>query len=313
MIEIREDLISKKRVVINDMRAFRPHDIKTTSFENKKKCVFCPGNEKLTPPELDRDGDDTNWNIRVFNNKFPILTLTKEKNLSKGLNNAWKGHGNNEVIVLTQKHEEHPVNFNSKKWFQVLKMYRKRIEVNKKMKGVNYVLLFHNQGGKAGASIKHTHSQLLSFPLTPRVIKTESESCKAKFCCRMIKDELKKNRLVKKNKDFIVFSNYASRFPYETHLYPLKHFNSFTDLTDDLLYSLSEIFHSLMKAYNKLFNEFDFNFVIHDAPKKNKDYHFHIEFYPKFNKFAGVELGTGIVVNTVSPETAAKKLRSALR
>ncbi len=314
MIQIREDLISKRKVIINETRRLRPPAIEEEGKKKKKKrvlCVFCPGNEHKTPLELSRTGTDKKWSIRVFQNKYPILSLQRYKQLKNGLNKSWKGHGNNEVIVLTPDNYETPFEFNTKKWFEVLKMYQERISQNFLPQEIKHVLLLHNQGPKSGATIGHSHSQLISFPFIPDVIRKEVKSCGEKLCCKMINQELKSNRLVFKNKDFIVFANFASRFPFETHLYPRKHVKSITELSDELIHSLAETIHSLMQVYSKEFKKLDYNFVIHNAPKSS-DYHFHIEFYPQINKFAGVEYGVGVNVNNVSPETAAKVLRGML-
>ncbi|MBN1923786.1 MAG: hypothetical protein JW791_03430 [Nanoarchaeota archaeon] len=312
MIEIREDLISKRKVIINETRSLRPHNIQEPDSKKRDRvCVFCPGNEQKTPPELSRTGTEKKWTIRVFPNKYPILTLQRYKQLKNNSFKSWKGHGNNEVIVLTPDNEENPFNFSLSKWFEIIKMYQERISHNFMPQEIKYVLLFHNQGPKSGASISHAHSQLASFPFIPDVIRKEAGSCSKKLCCEMISYELKQNRLVFKNKDFIVFCNYASRFPFETHIYPVKHVKSITLLSDELVHSLSEVLLRLMKVFKKVFGGLDYNFVIHDAPK-NKDYHFHIEFYPQILKFAGVEYGADVNVNNISPETAAKILRGVL-
>jgi len=128
----------------------------------------------------------------------------------------------------------------------------------------------------------------------------------------MIEKELKSNRLIFKNKDFIVFSNYAGRFPFEIHIYPFRHVKSLAVLTDDCIHSLAEALMIAMKAYKSVLKEIDYNMVLHTAPK-GKDYHFHIEIYPQINRFGSVEYGTDVNINTVSPETSAKMLRDALR
>jgi UDPglucose--hexose-1-phosphate uridylyltransferase len=146
----------------------------------------------------------------------------------------------------------------------------------------------------------------------PEKILVESDSFRKRLCCKMIKKELNSNRLIFKNKDFIMFTNFASRFPYEVHIYPIKHVMSFTVLKDDSLHSLAECIHILMKAYKKFFKRLNFNFVLHNAPK-NRDYHFHFEVYPRQNKQGAVETGLNIFVNSVSPEKAAKDLRGVLK
>ncbi len=284
---MRIDPISKREVIISEIRAKRPDEFNEKEHTKKDICVFCPGNEDKTPAELYRVGNKV-WRIRVFPNKFPITEC-------------------HEVIVLCRDHKD-PLTFSSKKWEEVFQTYKERFSANKCNN--KYILIFHNNGAKAGASISHPHSQLVGFDFIPDIIKKESESCKEKLCCEMIKKESRSKKKIYSNKEFIAFTNYASRFPYEVHIYPKKHIKSIDEVKDMGL--LAEVMEKVMKAYKRLFKSLDFNFVLHNAPKE-MDYHFHIEIYPRIKSDAGVEYGTDVGVNIVKPETAANYLKEAIQ
>jgi len=307
MIEIRKDPISNNTVIINEERQFYKVKKKKDSFK-EDNCIFCKGKENETTETLFELKEKHGWTIRVFQNKFPVLKLQKFKGITSDFYESWKGHGNSEVIVLTEKHNECPYDFSISKWFDILKVFKSRLEFNENFEEIKYCLLFINFGKNSGASIPHAHAQLISFPIIPDNILTECNSFSENKCCELIKKELKSNRLVFKNKDFIIFTNYASRFPFETHIYSRKHIGSIKELSSETLYSLSESINQLMTAYKKTFNQIDFNMVFHNAPI-GKNYHFHIEIYPQLNKFASVEYGTGIIVNTYKPESCARILR----
>jgi UDPglucose--hexose-1-phosphate uridylyltransferase len=52
-----------------------------------------------------------------------------------------------------------------------------------------------------------------------------------------------------------------------------------------------------------------YNFYIHYAPK-GKKLHMHIEITPRKATWAGFEMGSGIIVNAISPEEAAEYYRT---
>ncbi len=313
MIEIREDPITKDKVIINETRNFRPkkYEKEKVKGKEKKECFFCRSNEKLTPPTIYRDKKE--WTIRSFENKFPILNLQKFKQLKKGFYNSWKGHGFSEVFVTTQKHNEYVFDFSASKWADIIYALNDRVEELEKLEDIKYVLVFHNHGKEGGASIKHSHFQILAMPIIPPVIKKESEVIKDKKCgfCKLVNKELSENRIVFKNEDFVAFTNYASKFPYEVHIYSIEHIKNLQSLDEEQIFQLSECLNKVFNGYKKIFNNLSINSCFHISPK-NKNFHMHIEIYPRINKFAGVELGAEVYVNTKSPEKAAKELREVI-
>ena len=67
MNEIRKDYILDRYVIIATDRAKRPAQfIKKKQNTKKGTCFFCPGNENLTPPEIDRIEKNNKWLVRCF-------------------------------------------------------------------------------------------------------------------------------------------------------------------------------------------------------------------------------------------------------
>ena len=59
-----------------------------------------------------------------------------------------------------------------------------------------------------------------------------------------------------------------------------------------------------------------YNLVLHTAPlqeRVDETYHWHWEIHPRLREIAGLELGTGLPVNPVSPEEAAAELLDTAR
>jgi UDPglucose--hexose-1-phosphate uridylyltransferase len=54
-----------------------------------------------------------------------------------------------------------------------------------------------------------------------------------------------------------------------------------------------------------------YNLVLHTAPLQERvdaTFHWHWEVHPRLREIAGLELGTGLPVNPVSPEAAVEEL-----
>ena len=88
MAELRRDPITGRWIIIKVRKVKGPDDFEKESHASSgKTCPFCPGNEKMTPPEIDahREGqivkDGPGWFTRVVPNKFPALKI--EGNLDR--------------------------------------------------------------------------------------------------------------------------------------------------------------------------------------------------------------------------------------
>src|SRR5580698_2992885 len=81
MPELRQNYFTKEWVIIATERAKRPEEMvkhrPVQSVSSRlETCVFCPGNEAKTPPEIMRlpaNGNDP-WQVRVVPNKFAALS-----------------------------------------------------------------------------------------------------------------------------------------------------------------------------------------------------------------------------------------------
>ncbi|MFH2028426.1 MAG: hypothetical protein ABIJ08_04770 [Nanoarchaeota archaeon] len=121
-----------------------------------------------------------------------------------------------------------------------------------------------------------------------------------------MKQEAKSERMCLENKDMIAIAQYASRFIYEVWIFPKRHKKKLTELNEDETKSLAVILRKILVKLKKV--DFDYNFFLHEAPK-GSDLHFHIEVTPRIATWAGFELSTGMIINSVMPEDAAKFYR----
>lgn len=309
--EIRRDYLLDRWVIIAANRGKRPEDFKTKGekIEKTKVCVFCPGNEHMTPSEISRIGAGERWIIRSFPNLYAATHNTKAI-AKKGPSNSLPAYGRHEVIVESPDHEGLIQDLSLEHFVSLLDEYQARIDALNKLKGVKYTLVFKNFGRVAGASLYHTHTQVVGLPMVPPVIAEEAESGKDGKCklCKILAKELKSARKVFEDEYVGAFAPYASRFPFEVWIQPKRHVKSIGEMTVDEKTSFATALKYVIKTLSDKLGKTPYNFYLHTSPK-GKNLHFHLEFCPKISKIAGFELGTQMYINVMPPEKAGKFYR----
>ena len=306
MNEIRRDYLLDRYVIVAENRGKRPYDYVQKAPPAQVMegvCVFCPGNEHLTPPETGRVGGKR-WLARSFYNKFPAV--------ADEFPNACGSH---EVLVETPEHIPKMSHLSERQIAAGLELYSQRIRSLYGRKCADYALIFKNEGAAAGISLTHTHSQLLALPKIPRLPSEELSKFseykrKTGRCpyCDVVRKEGKSPRKVFENASFIAIAPYASRVPFELLILPKKHAKSVTELTPAELLLLAKILKKSLSRLDTMLNSPAFNYCLHVQPR-GKDFHFHIELLPRLSIWAGFELGAEMYINPMPPEKAAKAYR----
>lgn len=330
MSELRKDPILGRWVIISTERGKRPSDYNMVLEKPKVGfCPFCKGNEDKTPQEIlayRPDGSPRNmpgWTLRVVPNKFPALVIEGELGrVGVGMFDKMNGIGAHEVIIETPEHDLTLSTMPEKRVEDVFWAYRDRILDLKKDRRFHYILIFKNQGEAAGASLEHTHSQLIALPIVPKWVMEETTGSKAYYdykerCvfCDIIRQEMEYGvRVISENKDFIALCPFASRFPFETWVMPKIHDASFENAHKEEYEFLASIVQDVLQRLDKVLGYPPYNFLIHTSPiseQFNDYYHWHIEIMPKLTKVAGFEWGSGFYINPTAPEEAARFMRDA--
>jgi len=329
--ELRKDIITGRWVIISTDRAHRPTDFLRQSVEIRgvANCPFCPGGEGKTPPEVlayGRNGAPPNtsgWSVRVVPNRFPALgiegTLDRQ---GEGIFDKMNGIGAHEVIIETPNHQQTLAGMDEHSVEEVLWAYRDRILDLKRDRRFRYILIFKNHGEAAGATIEHTHSQLIALPIVPKRVREEVDNSKKYYgekerCifCDILRQERDSGvRVIAENEDCISFSPYAPRFPFETWVLPKRHGSAFEDATPAIYQSCAALLRDVLRRLDVALERPAYNYVIHTSPvgeETNEHYHWHIEMMPRLTKVAGFEWGTDFYLNPTPPEEAARFLREA--
>ena len=330
MPELRRDPIHGRWVIISTERGRRPSDFVT---EERRPiggfCPLCEGNEDKTPPEIiafRENGTPPNtpgWTLRVVPNKFPALRIEGELNREgEGIYDKMNGIGAHEVVIETPLHYETIATLPLKAVKDVLWAYRERMTDLRRDQRFRYVLVFKNHGVAAGASLEHSHSQIIALPIVPRRVAEEMEGAQNYFhykerCvfCDIIRQELQqKNRLIIENQAFLSIAPFASRFPFETWILPKTHYPVFEHMESPLYEQAAQILSETLHRLRQVLNDPPYNHIIHTSSfsdLENDQYHWHFEIMPKLTKLAGFEWGTGFYINPTPPEEAAQYLREA--
>ena len=331
MPELRKDPVLGRWIIISKERSKRPTDFLVQKSEvTGGFCPLCPGNESTTPPEVlafsdnkSRQKDTPGWQIRVVPNKYPALII--EGDLDKegeGLYDKMNGIGAHEVIVETPHHDQEFSQFPPEKMALVFQAYRNRIIDLSQDKRFQYVMVFKNHGRAAGASLEHSHSQLIALPILPRMLVSEIEGAKSYYrykerCifCDIVKQEMKQEiRVVCQNDDYLTITPFAPRTPFEMWVLPKNHSSSFREQDDRSLLSLAEVFSESLQRLDSCIPRVPYNFVLHTKPLRSESldyFHWHFEIVPKLTSIAGFEWGSGFYINPMPPEEAASYLRES--
>jgi UDPglucose--hexose-1-phosphate uridylyltransferase len=349
--EIRiNPIIPAESVLIATERGNRPVKKLSSSFLDRREfvadCQFCRGNEHLTPTEILHLPVGADWQIRIVRNLYPVFGDEHSlPDINLGIHHVIDGYGQHEVIIDHANHGIEVCEMELSHIASLFGVYRDRM---KRLYGANhshkYALVFKNFGPASGGSIAHTHSQIIAMPVIPFNVEMEITSSRKYFqeqgtCifCTLMDEALSYettvydrvagplNRrievsryIVEKGDSFVAIKPFASRFPWEIHILPLHHSHDYRTITDLECLDLAGVLRRVLLRLQKLLGDVQYNYFLHSAPaflqhhECESSFHWHLEICPRTTVPNGFELGSGLAINTISPEKAAEQIRSVL-
>ena len=213
----------------------------------------------MTPPQtlvLPEEGD---WKVRVVPNLYPALDRQ-------------------EVVVHSRRHIRSIAEAEDDELELVAEAWRRRAADEP-----GYVFPLLNEGREAGASLPHSHSQLVWLPEAPPARRRPRAET-----------VLEQNGLT-------VACPWASRVPYETVVAPTK--PEPAGLESELLAPALKLLAEIVRRLQRLEGQIPLNSWLEQAPDD-----WRLVLFPRLSILAGLELGAGIYINTVPPEEAAGRL-----
>ena len=340
MSEIRYDRLNDSYVIIAPERL---HRLSSEKREIERRveirvCPFCEGNEKFTPPEIfalrssDSFANEKGWKTRVIPNLYKAVQIEAPHQHHFGMFEHWDGFGAHEIIIDTNEHHTSMTQWSEQNVIDWLITLRLRVNDLRKDNRIASLSLFKNEGVEAGATQPHSHTQIIGLPI---VAKSKREQYKRMYehykhnknslIELLVEEEIKseQSRVIASNGDFTAFCPYASSHPFEIMISSKKALGEIGSLSDDSFKELAPLLLEVLKKLKKQLNCLNFNLILSTPPLHENNFseellssihessRFYIQIIPRIYKYGGFEEETGILINPVAPELAAKLLKES--
>lgn len=272
----------------------------------------------------------------AFDNDFPCLSPdappTKIQT-SNVLELTAAATGKCRVLCWSERHDATLASLSTKEMRDVARLWQSEYRQLSSEADIANVLIFENKGTEIGVSNLHPHGQIYATSFLTDTA-TRMRHAQSEFSRNNNGDSLLQNLLgsrhtqnellVDANPSFSVVVPFAARFAYETLIIPNRHVSSLTDMTDQEINDLADIYQQQVRRYDLLFQRTAPNItLIHNAPcdhesahaRLNQHWCFHLGFQPplrdpeKMKFLAGFESGSNNIVNPLQPEQAAQQMR----
>ena len=292
------------------------------------------------------------WQVRVVPNKFPAIphfdafteSLERSKcessvfrdsvnsaggSTTRQVQTATAEHlfqrntprGAHEVIIESPLHVDSITALSVDHVSLIFEAYRLRLNHWRAQRDLKYAVVFKNYGADAGASLYHSHSQLISLDFVPRDIEKVTQrlvqhhrdygSC---YVCQLVnEEEERQERILYSSEHFVALCPFASRFPYSFSIIPRAHKSRYEEITEEERDDLAMVTKKTLQALESAHPSAAYNFILQTSPfggGNEESHHWRLQVIPRLSKVAGFEWGSQCFINTVKPEQATNILRS---
>jgi UDPglucose--hexose-1-phosphate uridylyltransferase len=289
LTDLRVDPLSGRLVAVAPGRSGRPGadalELDPVTDEELDSCPFCEGREDRTPPEVlalpagEREPNAPGWSVRVVPNKYPAFE-------------------HQEVVVHSPDHVRSLVELDAPQLDLVAEAWRLR-GATARGQG-KYLFAGINEGRAAGASLLHSHSQLVWLDAEPPIVRAErGDGCRV--CDYLERERREGARVVEERDGLVLLCPYASRCPYECLIAPLAHEGD--GFGSPLLGAGLALAAEALRRVAAAGRPRPANLWLHEGD------HWHVELLPRLTVLASLELGAGHYINLLAPEQAAAELR----
>ena len=326
MAEVRIDPLTGLRAIVATERAERPGGALTVAPPapiDPATDPFAEGHEDRTPPELyavrpaGGAPDGPGWTVRAFPDRFPALTPdapTPAPDAQPGLFTALPARGAHEIIVNSPLAVTSLAQLSAKQVAAAVAGWRERMRAQT---GAAYVHLCVDERLEAGATQPHTHAQLFALDFVPAAVARERERFSAHAVRTMganlledlTQEEVRRrDRVVAIDDEAVLTCPYASRSEFALMLAPRRRRERFEEHGPTGAALLHDALSRLARRFG---TSPPLNLWIRTAPRDAERFCWRIDIVPRLTRAGGLELGTAVHLNTVSPEQAAAELRDA--
>ncbi|HEY5317305.1 MAG TPA: DUF4921 family protein, partial [Solirubrobacteraceae bacterium] len=255
------------------------------------------------------------WTVRVVPNLYPALTPDRsspERHANPDL--FWSGpaRGSHEVIINAPDAVTSLAHLTADQVEAAMSVWRERMRAHAESACVHLIV---NERTEAGASLPHTHAQLYALDFVPAMIARERErfgayatrTMGANLLADLVQEEVRiRDRIVAIDSESVLMAPFGARFPFQLLLAPRVPRMRFEDdgpLASAMLHG------ALVRLARRCGTAPPLNLWIRTAPSGAEHFCWRIDIIPRLTHLAGLELGAGLNLNTVSPEQVAAELR----
>ena len=349
----RMDVLTGKAILFAPSRGDRPNQFTESCRPNEvppdTACPFCRGAESQTPKtvwagkvsssatrgELDFEtaqGELANsipdWLVRVVPNKYPAVNLgettnnhSKKNCKSDSLFQSAEAFGAHEVVIESPRHVSESKQLDLAEATLTYHAFRDRIANWYDHPQIKYISAFKNSGAAAGASLVHTHSQLIATDFLPPGVANQIERMnhhRAKTGCCLHSDLLRaelaeSTRIVAKTEHLVAYCPFACSSPLMIRIVPIAHQSRFSEASNKTVEELARLVSRISCWIDQLCPGTAHNVLLHTQPPaaegSEDSFHWNLEFVPRLTSLAGFEFSSDCVINPLLPEKAAKLYR----
>ena len=315
--ELRFDPLQEEWVIVASHRQERTH------LPPADECPLCPSS-----PGHATEIPAADYDVVVFENRFPSLTPLPETASDSGLLAVAGGVGQCEVICFSSDHETSFSYLSDERLSTIADSIVDRTHELSRLPGVEYVLVFENRGSDVGVTLHHPHGQIYAYPFIPPKPKRALEAAaryridhdKCLFCAVLEAELEDGRRITGETPNFVAYVPSAARWPYEVHIQSREHVADLADLSKDARGELLRLQADAIAAFDGLFDEATpyLSTVFQSPVHEIRDLaHLRIEVVSprrapgKLKYLASSESAAGAFINDVVPERAAARLRAS--
>jgi UDPglucose--hexose-1-phosphate uridylyltransferase len=300
---VRQHPLTGELVIVAPERRERPNAFDLRNEPVDSPCPFCPGREEETPPEILRVALGNSWQLRVVPNRYPAVRI--------GATGPNAARGIHEVVIESPDHGGAFEQFSADHAGIVVETYVRRFTALRQNPSVETIILFKNDGRRAGESIEHPHSQIMALTFVPPALRAALAASGSRCALCDLIDTIPRELVISESDEFLTIAPPASRFPYEQWVIPRVHAGDFTAIDTQAIGELARRMQSALRSLRRIERDAPYNWIFQNAPLHgtHPSWHWYVEILPRMTHLAGFELGTGMTINIVSAERAAEELR----
>jgi UDPglucose--hexose-1-phosphate uridylyltransferase len=278
-------------------------------------------------PEFPTELPEGRYDVAVFDNRFPSLTLAAH-DAPSAIVDTLPAKGACEVVVFTQDPQDSLSSLPLDYLELLLQVWGDRTRVLGEKPQIEYVLPFENKGVEVGVTLHHPHGQIYAYPIIPPVparMQMNQQGYYQEHHRSLLTDLIQKEvadaqRILYQDEWAIAFVPVCARYPYEVWVAPIQQTDSLTNLTPEQRRGLARAIKTVTLKYDGLWQRpFPYLMAWYQAPsdyRLHPEWHLHAEFYPPYRTrdrlkyLAGTELAAGLFANDALPEEKAKELQA---